>query len=72
MQKMLPADSAKMQWDSGNKRWHIELQVGVEVIKRTLPKDSETAADEVLRSRAVELARDEGYELDAACVSVAR
>jgi hypothetical protein len=69
---MLQAASAKIQWDSGKERWHVELQVGAVVIKRTLLQGSETATDEVLRSRAVELARDEGYDLDAARVSVER
>ena len=47
---MLRADNAKMQWDSGKKRWHEDL---------------EGTTDEALRARAVEVARDEGYELDA-------
>jgi hypothetical protein len=69
---MLRADNAKMQWDSGKKRWHVDIQVGAEVIKRPLLKCLEATADEALRAHAVEIARDDGYELDAARVSIVR
>jgi hypothetical protein len=69
---MLRADNAKMQWDSGKKRWHVDIQVGAEVIKRPLLKYLEGTTDEALRARAVEVARDEGYELDATRVSIVR
>jgi hypothetical protein len=69
---MLRADNAKMQWDSVKKRWHVEIQVGAEVIKRPVLKCLEAIADDALRGRAVEIAKDEGYELDAARVSIVR
>jgi hypothetical protein len=69
---MLQADSAKMQWNSGKKQWHVDIQVGAEVIKRPLLKCLEATADEALRARAVEIAKDEGYELDAGRVSIVR
>ena len=69
---MLPADSAKMWWDSVKKQWHVDIQVGAEGIKRPLLKCLEATADEALRTRAVEIAKDEGYELDATRVSIVR
>ena len=69
---MLRADSAKMQWDSVKKQWHVEIQIGSEVIKRPPLKCLEATADDPLRVRAVEIAKDEGYELDSARVSIVR
>src|SRR5262245_46236235 len=69
---MLRADSAKMQWDSGKKRWHVDIHVGAEVIKRPLLECSEATADQELRARALEIAKDDGYDLDAARVSIVR
>ena len=69
---MLRADNAKVQWDSAKKQWHVDIQVGAEVIKRPLLRCLEATVDEALRSRAVEIAEDDGYELDAARVSIVR
>jgi len=69
---LLRAHEARLAWDSGRKRWHVDIHVGAEVIKRPLAKEGETAGDEALRSRAVEIAKDEGYELDAARVVITR
>ena len=69
---MLQAHSAKVQWDAGKKRWHIDIQVGAEVIKRPCPKSPPETAEDALRSMAVQTARDEGYDLDAATVAVVR
>jgi hypothetical protein len=69
---MLRADSAKVRWDSGKKRWHVDIQVGAEVIKRHCPKNVPEGNEEALRSLAVETARDEGYDLDSAAVAIVR
>jgi hypothetical protein len=69
---MLRADSAKVQWDAGKKRWHVDIQVGAEVIKRPCPKSPPETAEDALRSLAVATARDEGYELDSASVAIVR
>jgi hypothetical protein len=61
-----------MQWDSGKKQWYVDIQVGAEVIKRPLLKCLEATADEALRARALEIAKDDGYELDATSVSIVR
>jgi len=50
----------------------VRVQIGEEVIKRTLPSVPQDASDDVLRSKAVEDARDEGYEVDAASVAIVR
>ncbi len=69
---MIRADSAKVQWDAGKKRWHVVIQVGAEVIKRPFPKSGPQTGEEALRSLAVGTARDEGYELDMANVAIVR
>jgi hypothetical protein len=69
---MLRANSAKVQWDAGKKRWHVTIQVGAEVIKRPCPKSPPETGEDTLRSLAVQTAKDEGYDLDAASVAVVR
>ena len=68
---MTRADSARMEWDHSKKHWHIQIHVGAEVIKRFCPKLAEGAADDALRSEAVQTAKDEGYDLDPARVEIA-
>ena len=68
---LLKADQAKVEWNADKKQWHVVITVGAEVIKRWA-KESRDAADDALRPKAVEIAKDEGYELDPARISVAR
>lgn len=67
---MTKATKATVDWDSDKKHWRVRVQVGEEVIKRTLPDVPQNASDDVLRSKAVEDAHDEGYEVDPASVAV--
>ncbi|HYL76669.1 MAG TPA: hypothetical protein VEU96_20815 [Bryobacteraceae bacterium] len=69
---MLKAGKATVDWDKEKKNWRVRVQIGEEVIKRTLTKVPQDAPDDVLRSKAVEDARDEGYEVDAASVAIVR
>jgi hypothetical protein len=68
---MLKANEAKIEWSPDKKRWHVVIQVGAEVIKRWAG-DSHESGDEALRTLAVQTAKDEGYELDPARVSVVK
>jgi len=68
----LRADQAKVEWNADKKQWHVVITVGAEVIKRPIPKQPHDAPDATLQPLAVETARDEGYDLDPAQVSVAR
>lgn len=68
---MLRADSAHVNWDTHKKQWNVRVKVGEEVIRRPIPATPETAADEVLRSLAVETARADGYDVDPAKVDIA-
>ena len=70
---MIKADRAQVSWDAQKKRWAIRIQVGEEVVKRNPDKGpSHDAADDQLRSIAVETAHGEGYEIDPAAVTIAR
>jgi hypothetical protein len=69
---MQKATAAKVDWDNEKKVWHVRVQIGEEVIKRPLPKTPQDATEDVLRSRAITAAQDEGYEVDPAQVTVAR
>lgn len=68
---MLRADSATVNWDQAKKAWQVRLEIGKEVIKRAC-KVARDTDDQRLQSLALETARDEGYELDAARVVVSR
>lgn len=69
---MIRADSAKVGWDSDKKRWLVRIQIGEEVIRRPLPKNPQDTGEDVLRSLAVETAKDDGYEVDPANVAIVR
>ena len=69
---MLKATKATVDWDEHKKQWHVRVQIGEEVIKRPLEKTGADANEEALRSKAVETAKAEGYEVDPAQVAITR
>jgi hypothetical protein len=69
---MLKADKAVVNWEPAKKHWVIRLQSGEEVIKRPAPKTPRDANDDLLRTLAISTAREEGFDLDAGSVTVAR
>jgi len=68
---MMQAESARLEWNSAKKRWQVAIHVGAEVIRRACDKTPRDAGEAALRDLAVGMARDEGYALDPARVSVA-
>ncbi len=68
---MLQADSASVAWNGDKKRWEVRVQVGAEVVRRPLTGVAERAEPNVLKSKAIEVAADEGYALDVGHVSLA-
>jgi hypothetical protein len=68
---MTKADNAQVTWDPQKKGWVIRIRIGEEVIKRPSKSSSDTS-EELLRSTAVQVALDEGYELDPAKVAISR
>ena len=69
---MLKAEKTTVTWDPDKKQWHVRVQIGEEVIKRPLAKTPREASEADLRSRAIEIAKDEGYDVDAAQVAIQR
>ena len=69
---MVQVNQAAVTWDVDKKRWVIRFQVGAEVIKRPGLKSARDADDESLRSMAVKVAQDDGYQLSPAAVTVSR
>jgi hypothetical protein len=69
---MLKADKAVVTWEPAKKHWVIRLHNGEEIIKRRDPKTPHDANDDALRTLAVATAKEEGLDLDAASVTVAR
>ncbi len=69
---MAHAPKATVTWDKDKKHWQVRVQIGEEVIKRTLADIPQDASDDVLRSAAMADAHDEGYEVHAANVAIVR
>lgn len=69
---MVELSNAAVSWDAAKKHWVIRLQVGGEVIKRPALKSARDADDESLRSMAIQVAQDEGYQLSPAAITVSR
>ena len=67
---MVKANSAKVEWDSAKKRWEVHIEVGAEVIKRSIEEKTIESGDDAIRASAVATANDEGYELDPASVQI--
>jgi hypothetical protein len=65
------ADRVEVSWDGGKSDWVIRIQSGDEVIRRhcKVPKEAD---EKTLRAKAEETVRDEGYEANAAAVSIKR
>ena len=66
------ANGAKVEWDSAKKRWEVHIEIGAEVIKRPLAEATVEAGEDAIRSAAVAIAIDEGYDLDPATVEIAK
>ena len=65
------ADQVEVSWDAGKSKWLVRIVSGEEVIRRYcgLPKNADEKAVAVAAQKTVQ---DEGYEADAAVVSVRR
>ncbi len=69
---MTQTSSAKVEWNPAKKHWQVVIQVGAEVIRRQCEKTEQSAGDAELRDLAIRTARDEGYTLDEAHVTIVR
>ena len=62
-------DRVEVSWEAQKSKWLVRIVSGDEVIRRLF--DARKDADEqTLRSTAQKTVRDEGYEADAASISV--
>jgi hypothetical protein len=67
---MVRANHAEVEWNAAKKRWEVHIEVGEEVVKRPIPKHTEESGEEALKAQVVATARDEGYELDPANITI--
>jgi hypothetical protein len=65
------ADKVEVSWDGGKSDWLVRIESGEEVIRRHF-KASNNADEKTLRTKAEETVKDEGYEANAAAVSIKR
>jgi hypothetical protein len=65
------ADRVEVSWDANKSKWVVRIELGDEVIRRhcDVPK---TADEQTVRLAAQKIVQDEGYELDAAQISIRR
>ena len=69
----ITADSATVRWDSKKKNWVASIKIGAEVIRRSPERPmAADADDDALRTWVVQTAKDEGYEIAPARVSIER
>ena len=69
---MTQTSTASVEWNPEKKHWQVVIQVGAETIRRQCAKTPPDAGDAELQTLAIETARDEGYTLDQAHVSIVR
>jgi hypothetical protein len=69
---MTRADKAEVVWDGEKKTWRVRVQIGEEVIKRSLEGQGQNADEASLRAAALSAVKDDGYELDPGKVTVTR
>jgi hypothetical protein len=67
---MIKANDAKVEWNPEKKHWQVVIQVGAEVIRRQCANTPREATEDELRKIAIATAKDEGYDIDPAHVSV--
>ena len=65
------ADRVEVSWDGGKSDWLVRIESGGEVIRRHC-KVSKDADEKTLLAKAEETVKDEGYEANAAAVSIRR
>lgn len=73
--QLAPAQRAEAVWhdqDKKHKGWNVHLYIGEEVIKYPHPELDRGTGDAELVSLAVKDAKDDGYELNPASVTVTR
>jgi hypothetical protein len=63
------ADRVGISWDEAKNKWVVRIEAGSEVIRRfcNLPRDADEGK---LRAAAEQTVIDEGYQIDAAGISV--
>jgi hypothetical protein len=70
---MIGAESAYITWSSQKRNWIVSIHLGAEVIKRPpgrpLPHE---VTDDVLRAMAVQVAKDDGYQVRPESVDIVR
>ena len=66
------ATKATVDWDPRDNHWHLRIQIGEEVIKRKLDSTDRDGDADKLKVQAVAAAKDEGYEVDPAAVTINR
>jgi len=63
----MKADRVEVSRDESAKQWLIRIQIGEEVIRRHT-RDPKDATRDALRSVAVRIAEEEGYEIDPSAI----
>ncbi len=65
------ADTVEVSWDAAKSKWLVRIQAGEEVIRRHCDL-AKNADEQALRAAAQQTLKDEGYEPNAAVITVRR
>ena len=62
-------DRVELSWDTGKSKWLVRIEAGAEVIRRycDLGKDAD---DNAIRTAAQKTVQDEGYDVNAASMTI--
>ncbi len=67
----MQADKVQVSWDSAKSKWLVRIEAGDEVLRRPF-NAAKNADDQSLRTEALKLVQDEGYQADAAQITLTR
>jgi hypothetical protein len=67
----MQADRVQVSWDSAKSKWLVRIEAGDEVLRRPF-NASKNADDQSLRTEALKMVQDEGYQADAAKITLSR
>jgi hypothetical protein len=67
----MQADKVEVSWDTTKSKWLVRIEAGDEVLRRPFSA-SKNSDDQSLRTAALKLVQDEGYQADAAHITLSR
>lgn len=67
----MQADRVEVLWDTTKSKWLVRIEAGDEVLRRPF-NASKNSDDQSLRSAALKVVQDEGYQAEPAKITLSR